>query len=89
MTNPLRRKLDVAERGRAVAEARLFEQRLQTETALANMSQGVLMFDAEARLVLCNRRYLEIYGLSKRVIRPGCSLRRLIELQQASGTSVP
>lgn len=78
----------MAERGRAVAEARLFEQRLQTETALANMSQGVLMFDAEARLVLCNRRYLEIYGLSKRVIRPGCSLRRLIELQQASGTFV-
>ena len=29
------------------------------------MEQGVLMFDAGARLVFCNRRYLTMYGLSQ------------------------
>ncbi|HKA73752.1 MAG TPA: EAL domain-containing protein [Xanthobacteraceae bacterium] len=55
--------------------------RLQNEqfaAALDNMSQGLVMFDEHARLILCNRRYLELYGLSPQVVRPGCSLRKLI-----------
>ena len=38
------------------------EQLLQT--VLNNMSQGVLMFDQETRLIFCNQRYIELYGLS-------------------------
>ncbi len=34
------------------------------QTVLNNMSQGVLMFDSETRLIFCNQRYLELYGLS-------------------------
>jgi PAS domain-containing protein len=30
------------------------------DSALNNMSQGLCMFDAEARLVVCNRRYIEM-----------------------------
>src|SRR5262247_9165 len=55
--------------------------RLQNEqfaAALDTMSQGLVMFDDSARLILCNRRYLELYGLSPQVVRPGCSLRKLI-----------
>jgi diguanylate cyclase (GGDEF)-like protein/PAS domain S-box-containing protein len=48
------------------------------DTALNNMSQGLCMFDAEARLVVCNRRYLEMYGLSTDVVKPGCPLRDLL-----------
>jgi diguanylate cyclase (GGDEF)-like protein len=47
-------------------------------TVLDNMSQGVLMFDAEAKLVFCNRRYLEMYGLSPDVAKPGCRLLDLL-----------
>ena len=36
------------------------------------------MFDANARLVVCNRRYLEMYSLSPNVVKPGCSLHQLI-----------
>ena len=56
--------------------ARKNEQLLHT--VLDNMAQGVLMFDADARLVFCNRRYLAMYGLSKEVAKPGCALRDLL-----------
>ena len=42
------------------------EQLLQT--VLNNMSQGVLMFDSETRLIFCN---IELYGLSSEIVRPG------------------
>jgi len=51
---------------------------LLLDTALNNMSQGLCMFDAEARLVVCNRRYIEMYGLSADVVKPGCHLRDLL-----------
>src|SRR5262249_41599484 len=52
---------------------------LMLDTALNNMSQGLCMFDAEARLVVCNRRYVEMYGLSADVVKPGCHLRDLLQ----------
>ena len=44
------------------------------------------MFDAEARLVLCNRRYLEMYDLSPEDVQPGITLERLLQLRKAKGT---
>ena len=55
-------------------------------TILNNMSQAVLMFDAEARLVFCNQRYVEMYGLSKEIAKPGCSLRDLVNHRVRVGT---
>jgi diguanylate cyclase (GGDEF)-like protein/PAS domain S-box-containing protein len=48
------------------------------ETALNNMSQGLIMFDAEERLVICNDFYIEMYGLSRDVVKPGCLLSELL-----------
>ena len=48
------------------------------DTALNNMSQGLCMFDAQARLVICNRRYIDMYRLSPDVVKPGCALRDLL-----------
>ena len=53
-------------------------QQVLLDTVLSNMSQGVLMFDADARLVFCNQRYIEMYGLSPAVVTPGCALRDLL-----------
>ncbi|MET1411474.1 PAS-domain containing protein [Roseibium sp. HPY-6] len=39
--------------------------------ALNNMIQGLCMFDNEQKLILCNRRYLEMYGFSAEVVKPG------------------
>ena len=75
--------VDVTQRKRA--EDKVLEQKFQIDTALNNMSQGVLLFDANARLVLYNRRYIEMYGLSAGVVRPGCTLRELVEHRKALG----
>ena len=63
--------------------ARKNEQLLHT--VLDNMEQGVLMFDADARLVFCNRRYLSMYGLSEVTAAPGCSLRDLLQYRTQIG----
>ncbi len=61
------------------------DQQLLLDTVLNNMSQGVLMFDADARLVFCNQRYIEMYGLSAEVAAPGCALRDLLAHRTAVG----
>jgi methyl-accepting chemotaxis protein len=54
--------------------------------ALNGMPQGVCMFDASARLMLCNERYLEIYRLTPEQAKPGRTLRDLLESCRATGT---
>jgi diguanylate cyclase (GGDEF)-like protein/PAS domain S-box-containing protein len=54
--------------------------------AVTNMSQGLLMFDINAKLVVCNRRYLEMYALSPKIVRPGCSLHDLIAHRIENGS---
>jgi methyl-accepting chemotaxis protein len=54
--------------------------------ALNNMTQGLCMFDSTARLVLCNERYLEMYGLQPEHGRAGTPLRQLLIHRTALGT---
>jgi diguanylate cyclase (GGDEF)-like protein/PAS domain S-box-containing protein len=75
--------VDVTERKRS--EDKLLEQKVQMDTAVNNMSQGLLMFDAHGRLVLCNQRYIEMYQLSPGVVKPGCTLRQLVEHRREVG----
>jgi diguanylate cyclase (GGDEF)-like protein len=56
------------------------------EAALNNMSQGLVMFDSSNRLVVCNRRYLEMYGLSPDIVKPGVTLGELVEHRFAAGS---
>jgi len=53
--------------------------------ALNNMPHGVLMFDATAHLLVCNQRYIDMYSLPADGVKPGCSLRELIEQRKATG----
>jgi diguanylate cyclase (GGDEF)-like protein/PAS domain S-box-containing protein len=53
--------------------------------ALDNMPHGVVMFDANSCLVVCNRRYIEMYGLSPEIVLPGCTLFTLIEQREKTG----
>ena len=55
-------------------------------TVLNNLTQGVLMFDSETRLIFCNQRYKEMYGLSPDVATPGRQLRELLEQRIKSGS---
>ena len=70
----------------AFADRRLGDKKLLLATALNNMTQGVVMFDAGERLVICNDRYLEMYELSRDVVKPGCTLIEIIEHRIATGS---
>jgi diguanylate cyclase (GGDEF)-like protein len=76
-----------AQRSREKANAGA-DQQLLLDTVLNNMSQGVLMFDPETRMVFCNQRYIEMYDLSSKVVQPGCTLRDLLDHRTAVGTFV-
>jgi diguanylate cyclase (GGDEF)-like protein len=72
-------------------EHRLSQQRLRLEKqrldkAINNMTQGLLLFDSSQRLVICNQRYIEMYGLSAQVVKPGCSFRDVIDYRKATGS---
>jgi PAS domain-containing protein len=65
---------------------RLSDKGQLLELALNNMTQGVVMFDAKARLVVCNDRYLEIYDLPPNIVKPGARLADIVRLRARSGS---
>jgi methyl-accepting chemotaxis protein len=52
---------------------------------LDNMTQGVVMFDAAERLIVCNNRFIEMYGLSRDVVKPGCTFLDVITHRKTTG----
>ena len=62
----------------------LEKQRL--DTAIDNMTQGLLLFDSSQRLVVCNQRYIEMFGVSTDVVKPGCTIRELLQHRKETGS---
>ena len=74
----------------AMALASIFYRRMavqngQLTTAVDNMSQGLVVFDAKGRITLLNRRYLDMYKVSPQIVRPSCTLRQLIQHRKDTG----
>ncbi len=67
-----------------LAQHRIERQRL--DTAINNMSQGLLLYDSSERLVVCNQRYIAMYGLSPDVVKPGLSFRDLLLYRKKIGS---
>jgi PAS domain-containing protein len=59
---------------------------LLARVALNNMAQGLCMFDNSARLVLCNIRFIEMYGLQRVDLRAGMPLREILTQRINAGT---
>jgi diguanylate cyclase (GGDEF)-like protein len=68
------------------AQQRLTLEKQRLDTAVNNMIQGLLLFDASQRLVVCNQRYLEMYGLSAEVVKPGCTFHDILAHRKATGS---
>ncbi len=66
-------------------EDKLRTQNLILDAALNNMMQGLAMFDAEERLVICNACYAEMYGLTPEQAKPGTAAASIIEHRVARG----
>ncbi|WP_454287641.1 putative bifunctional diguanylate cyclase/phosphodiesterase [Rhizobium arsenicireducens] len=58
----------------------LATQNERLDTALSNMSMGLSMFDAQEKLVVANGRFAEIFRLAPEEVRPGRTVRELLEL---------
>ncbi len=67
-------------------ETELQAQNMRIDAALSNMSQGLAMYDGDARLVICNARFVSMYRYSPADIRLGMPLRDLIRLRAENGT---
>ena len=71
------------------AAQKLLEEKSQhLDSAINNMTQGLLLFDAQGRLVICNERYLEMFSLSPEIVKPGCHLHDLIQYRKTLGSFV-
>ena len=70
------------------AQRELTLEKNRLATAINNMTQGLLLFDADARVVVCNQRYLDMYGLSGDVIVPGLPFRGVIQHRKDTGSFV-
>ena len=68
-------------------EEQLRQQVERMDQALENMSHGLSMFDADERLIVCNRQYVELYDLDAEVIKPGVTHKEVLENWVARGNS--
>ena len=57
---------------------RLRVHNLRMRIAINNMSQGLCMFDTDSRLIVCNRRYAEMYALPPELTAPGTAWQDII-----------
>ncbi len=79
---------DITDQRRAEDELR--RRNLRFDAAIANMSQGLCMFDANERMIVCNLNYPAMFGMSPEFVRPGISLhdilRHSVEIGVASAS---
>src|SRR3981081_2110702 len=54
-------------------------------SALNNLNQGVVITDPQDRIVFCNDRYLEIYGLARSDVPRNMSGPELLEMRRKRG----
>jgi diguanylate cyclase (GGDEF)-like protein len=59
---------------------------LQFDTAINNMSQGLCLFDATHRLIVCNDRYVGMYDLPRDRVGPGASLAEIVDMRFEAGS---
>jgi diguanylate cyclase (GGDEF)-like protein len=71
--------VDVAAADLLLEQKRSLEQ-LNTwfEVALNNMVRGLSMFDAEQRIIVCNKSYRQMYSLPEELTRPGMPLTEIV-----------
>ena len=72
-----------AQLGQKSRELERANQRL--DAAMNNVPQGLCMFDAAERLIVSNARYVDMYGLAPALVKPGCTLRDMLELRKTAG----
>jgi len=76
-------RVDITELKQREAEQKL--QNMRFSAAVQNIAQGLAMFDRDQKLIVCNRRYAEVYGIPVELTKPGTTLRQILESRVKSG----
>jgi diguanylate cyclase (GGDEF)-like protein len=76
-------RIDITELKRREEQLRL--ENIKLDAALQNMSQGLVMFDRDSRLIVCNQRYAELYRLPPEMTRVGVSQKDMLGHLIAAG----
>ena len=61
-------------------------QKQHLDTALNNMTQGLVLYDSSERLVLCNQRFIDMFGLSPDIVKPGTPSIDIMRHRHATGS---
>jgi diguanylate cyclase (GGDEF)-like protein len=69
-----------------LTDQRLAAERRQLSIAVNNIPQGLVLYDASARIIICNQPYIDMFGLSPEVAKPGCTMQRLIAHRKETGS---
>ncbi len=67
------------------AQETLAVQYARVDAAINNLPQGLCMFDAEQNLIICNRRYAELYDLNPEHTAAGTPLRTILQARRDNG----
>ena len=73
-------------RQNADARRQLASEKQRLNTALNNMTQGLVLYDSSARIVTFNQRYIDMYHLSTDVVKPGLHYYDLIQHRKDTGS---
>jgi diguanylate cyclase (GGDEF)-like protein/PAS domain S-box-containing protein len=81
-------KVSIVEREARLAEktAELEEANERIDTAVNHMAQGLVMFNASGELVVCNDGFIDMYRLPRDEVKPGITIRRVLELRRDAAT---
>ncbi|MHC1944947.1 EAL domain-containing protein [Bradyrhizobium sp. UFLA06-06] len=66
-------------------KAELHATNLRLDAALTHMSQGLCLYNSEARLQVANRRFCEIFDISPELVVPGMTMEEVLDLSIAAG----
>lgn len=69
-----------------LTDRQLAAERRQLSIAVNNIPQGLVLYDASARIIICNQPYIDMFGLSPEVAKPGCTMQRLIAHRKETGS---
>ena len=66
-------------------ERDLERHNIRLDAAVNNISQGLCMFGADRRLVICNAQYAQLYGLPDELLQPGATLEDTLQFMFETG----
>lgn len=78
-------QLSLAQEQVQASQSLLQEQKFRLDMALDHMAHGLCMYDRNQRLIVCNKRFRDMYGLTHDQTRPGKTFRAVLEARVTAG----